>query len=46
MLSVNDIIRLTLGTEAETTGLTNEQKTELLLNILTLYLESRLKMKI
>ena len=45
LLSINDIIRLTLDAEAEFTELTDEKKTEILLKILTLYLESRLNLK-
>jgi hypothetical protein len=45
MLNIDEIIRLTLDAEAEVTALTNEQKTEILLRILTLYLESRLNLK-
>ncbi len=42
MLTINGIIRLALSSGAESCELTNEQKTELLLKILTLYLHSRM----
>ncbi len=41
-MDINDIIRFSLFDEEKNFLLTNEQKTELLLKILTVYLKERL----